>query len=630
MNRKIQSYIRVGLVWAVTAASAAGAAHATEDLGLQAAAAPAFIVENSPPKIITLGSADPKSGFEFQLELSSQGAAVRRVTFSGFDDRVYKNLQPLAILSPVKQSNGSEIMSLANTNLVFVQQQLQLPLDKLSWKSYEVETAANGSQAVRFEAVVKGPAGEPVLKLLKTYKITPGSFYISCDLSVENLFAEELKTQIGMNGPAGIGMEGLRGDARKVVAGFKNPAGQVTGLMLDISKFNAAGISDDKKLAKNSDTFLWAAVVNKYFGAIMVPVPDEGKSSCDWIKEPSGWFYNPNGIKADGDEQIGINFKTVTNTLAPSGRQESTRKYGFGLYVGPKDKRLFDKNELYRTMGFINTIDFMPCFCCPAAVINPLAFGILAAMGWMYRFIPNYGVVIIILVFFIRLALHPLTKKSQVSMAKMSKLAPKAEEIKKKYANDKNEMNRQLMLLYKEHGASPIFSMLPMFAQMPIWIALYGAIYASIELRGAAFLPFWITDLSAPDALVRFATVTIPLLGWKVESLNLLPLLMGVAFYLQQKLTPTQAAAPADSQAAQQQKMMMIMMPILFPLMLYNAPSGLNLYIMASTFAGVVEQYVIKKHIREKEEQAAAGMVAVTSKTGGKVKKKKPKPFYKS
>ena len=244
----------------------------------------------------------------------------------------------------------------------------------------------------------------------------------------------------------------------------------------------------------------------------------------------------------------------------------------------------------------------------------------------MYGFIGNYGVVIIILVFLIRLILHPVTKKSQVSMSKLSKLAPKAEEIRKRYASNKVEMNRQLMALYREHGASPIMGMLPMMLQMPIWIALYSAIYASIELRGAAFLPVWITDLSAPDALVRFATITVPLLGWRIDSLNLLPILMGLAFYLQQKLMPTQAAA--NPQVAQQQKMMMIMLPIFFPLLLYKAPSGLNLYIMASTFAGVIEQYIIRKHIQEKEQAEAQRLVPTTSKTGGKVKKKKPKPFY--
>ncbi|MEK7993546.1 MAG: membrane protein insertase YidC, partial [Planctomycetota bacterium] len=242
-------------------------------------------------------------------------------------------------------------------------------------------------------------------------------------------------------------------------------------------------------------------------------------------------------------------------------------------------------------------------------------------------FIPNYGVVIIILVFLMRLVLHPVTKKSQVSMSKMSKLAPRAEEIKKKYANNKAEMNKQMMALYREQGASPIMGMLPMIVQMPIWIALWSAVYASIDLRGAAFLPFWITDLSAPDALFRFPAFTLPLFG-TLDSFNLLPILMGVAFYLQQKLMPSPAAA--NPQAAQQQKMMQIMLPLMFPLMLYKGPSGVNLYIMASTFAGVIEQHVIRKHIQEKEKAEVEGLVSATSKTGGKVKKKKPKPFFKN
>ena len=112
-------------------------------------------------------------------------------------------------------------------------------------------------------------------------------------------------------------------------------------------------------------------------------------------------------------------------------------------------------------------------------------------------------------------------------MRKMSKLTPKEEQIKKKYATNKAELNKHLMALYKEQGASPIMGMLPMFVQMPIWISLYSAIYASIALRGAAFLPFWITDLSAPDALVRFSTVTVPWLKWEISTFNLLPISTG-------------------------------------------------------------------------------------------------------
>jgi YidC/Oxa1 family membrane protein insertase len=595
---------------------------------LQAAAVTAFSADNAPAKNVVLGSTDPQSGFKFRLELTSKGAAIVRATFSEFDDRNYKNPQPLVVLSPVRCSDGSETLSMANADFVFVQQQLKLALNKLDWKSSDVVVAADGSQTASFEAAIKGETGEPVVKLVKTYRVTPGSYHLDCDLTVENLLAAEQKVSFSLTGPVGIGREGVKSDIRKVVGGYRDSQGQVTSVRLDVKKLSKAESVEERELTKPGADFLWAAVVNKYFAAILVPVPEAGKNYCSWVTDKTGRFYDPDGLADTGDETVGVDLKIAPSTLASAGQGDSTKTYNFQLYLGPKDKSLFDGNELYRNLGFVQTIDFQAC-CCPVSIISPLAFGILAIMKWMYGFIPNYGVVIIILVFLIRIVIHPLTKKSQVSMNKMTKLAPRAEEIKKKYADNKAEMNKQLMALYKEQGASPIMGMLPMFVQMPIWIALYSAIYASVALRGAKFLPFWITDLSAPDALFRFSTVTIPLLKWQVDSFNLLPILMGVAFYLQQKLTPSQATASTNPQMAQQQKMMMIMMPILFPVMLYTSPSGLNLYIMASTFAGVIEQYVIREHIREREETESKGLVAVTSKTGGKVKKKKPKPFFK-
>jgi YidC/Oxa1 family membrane protein insertase len=588
-----------------------------------------FGVSNAPAGSVTLGSVDPKSGYKFLVELSSKGAGISKATLSEFDDCDYKNPKPLTILSAAKDKDGSEVLSLANGSFIFVGPQLQLPLDRLHWKSFDVEKGADGSQTARFEAIIKvEDTGEPAIKLIKTYKVIPNSELIDCQLTVENLTATEQKVQFNLAGPVGIGQEDVSRDDKKVVGGFRDLQGEVISVRLDSKKLIKAKSVEERRLASGGAKFLWAAIVNKYFAAIVVPVPDEGKDYCDWVTDKTGQFYNPDGdSRADsGDETVGLDLKTAPITLETAGQANSSKTYSFNLYLGPKDKSLFDKNELYRKLGFVQTIDFMAC-CCPASIINPLAFGILAAMKWMHTFIPNYGVVIIIFVFLVRLVLHPVTRISQVSMSKFSKLAPKAEEIKKKYADNKAEMNKQMMALYKKHGATPIMGFLPMMVQMPIWIALYSAIYASIELRGAAFLPFWITNLSAPDAVFRFSTVNLPLFG-KINALNLLPILMAVAFYLQQKLSPSQAPATASPEAAQQQKIMSVMMTVLFPLMLYRAPSGLNLYIMASTFAGVIEQYVIRKHIKKKEQAEAQGLVAVTSKTGGKVKKKKPKPFF--
>lgn len=613
---------------------------AQEGFELKAAEITGFSAESGPVKSVILGATDPntedpQSGFKFQLELSSKGAAIRKATFSngfgnGFDDRDHENPQPLVLLRPVTGADGDEILSMANKELVFVKEKLLLRLNRLHWKSNGVQEASDGSQTAAFELIIKAKkTGEPVLKLTKTYKVVPGSYLLECGLVAENVGASEQQVQFNLTGPLGLGLEGVRSDMRYAVAGFMNPAGQVISARVGARKLYKAGGSKDifnKATVKAGVNFLWTAAVNKYFAAVVVPIAGEGKDYCDWLTSRKGHFYNPDGDpKANsGDETIGVDLKIAEVKL----QANSAKTYNFRIYIGPKDKRLFDKDEYYKKMGFVHTITFMPCFCCPTSIIHPLAFGILAIMEWMHSFIPNYGVVIIIFVFIIRLCLHPLTKKSQVSMSKFGKIAPKAAAIKKQYADNKAEMNKQMMGLYKKHGASPVMGMLPMFVQMPIWISLYSAIYASIALRGAAFLPFWITDLSAPDALVRFSTITIPLLGTKIDSFNLLPILMGFAFFLQQKLMPKQPAA--NPQAEQQQKMMMFMMPLLFPLMLYKAPSGLNLYIMASTFAGVIEQYFIRKHIREAEEAESKGLVAVTSKTGGKVKKKKPKPFYKT
>jgi YidC/Oxa1 family membrane protein insertase len=604
-----------------------------EKLTLEAAAPASFGAEHAPAEIVILGSADPKSDYMFEVELSSLGAAIRSTVFSQFDDRDPNEPKPLEILSPVKLNNGSEVLSMANTSFVFVTQKLLLSLDKLHWESMGVEKAADGSQTASFKAVIKDSNSTPTIELIKTYKITAGSYLLDCDVEIENLTDTEQKVRFNLCGPVGLDREAFRTDMRQVIAGFRNKEGQVVSTALNTKKLNKAKEIKDRRLTKPGAEFLWIAATNKYFAAIVVPVADEGKEFCDWVADKTGRFYNPDGDERanSGDETIGLDLKIATTDLAPADQTNSKKTYKFQLYVGPKDKSLFDKNQLYKKLGFANTITFMPCICCPTCLIHPIAFAILALMKWMHTYIiGNYGIVIIILVFLFRLVMHPITKKSQVSMSKMTKLGPKTEEIKKKYANNKAEMNKQIMALYKEQGASPFIGFLPMFVQMPIWIALWSAVYASIELRGAAFLPFWITDLSMPDALVRFSTITVPLLGWKIESLNLLPLLMGVAMYLQQKLMPSQAsAASANPQVAQQQKMMMIMMPLFLPLVLYKAPSGVNLYIMSSTFAGVFEQYVIRKHIREKEEAESKGLVAVTSKTGGKVKKKKPKPFYK-
>jgi len=615
------------------------------------------------PKTVTLGSVDPASGFKFQVELSSKGAAVRTATLSEYNDR-HPGEGRFVLLSPVSRRDGSETLSMANGDFVFADEGLKLRLDRLDWMCSEVMTE-DYSEIVSFEAVIRDAEGKDAVKLTKNYTVMRDSYHLECEMEVENLTGDELKMQFELQGPLGIKREGTRIDARKIVGGFAGADGRTSGMTKEIATpftgklRNRLGLRDATKEYEaaqmayrgaqtepqraqaqqreltalqqlrirhdRSDVrFLWAATVNKYFTAILRPVPEAGNLAVDWVTDKVARYYDRDETK-QGDETVGFSYTIGGGRLEAGGIE----RYKFQLYLGPKDKNLFEKNELYRKLGFFHTITFLSC-CCPASMVNPLAFGILAVMKWMYGIIPNYGIVIIIFVFLVRLVLHPVTKRSQVSMMKMQKLGPQVEEIKKQYEHNKAEMNKRVMGLYKEQGATPIMGCLPMLLQMPIWIALYSAIYASIDLRGAPFLPVWITDLSAPDALVKFSAVNLPLLG-KLESFNLLPILLGVGMYLQQKLMPhpSSVQSSANPQAAQQQKMMQIMMPIMMLLFLYNAPSGLNLYIMASTFAGILEQYVIRRHREELEEKGAEGLVEVTAKTGGKAKKKKPKSWIK-
>jgi YidC/Oxa1 family membrane protein insertase len=181
-------------------------------------------------------------------------------------------------------------------------------------------------------------------------------------------------------------------------------------------------------------------------------------------------------------------------------------------------------------------------------------------------------------------------------------------------------------------GFKSMSGCLPMFAQMPIWIALYGALGAAIHLRHAAFIPaewlpagsLFLQDLSSPDAMIAWTTPfflpgrEIPMLGWVLNAVqgmltgsanvgltgfNVLPVLVGASMYLQQKMTPQPAAA--NPQADQQRKMMNLMM-VFFALIMYSLPSGLCLYISASSFIGFFEQRYLKKHMAAHAAAVAA------------------------
>lgn len=200
-------------------------------------------------------------------------------------------------------------------------------------------------------------------------------------------------------------------------------------------------------------------------------------------------------------------------------------------------------------------------------IFGIIAVPILRGLQFFYKFIPNYGIGIILLTIVMRMITFPLQIKSFKSMKKMQVIQPELAKLKEKYKSDPQRMQKETMELFKKSGANPVGGCLPMLLQMPIFIAFYQVLYNAIELVNAPFY-FWITDLSIKDPFY------------------VLPVLMGIAMFGQTKLNPSTTADPT------QQKVMMFM-PIIFAFIMKEFPAGLNLYIFVSTLMGIIQQLFV-------------------------------------
>ncbi|MBI2931975.1 MAG: membrane protein insertase YidC [Planctomycetes bacterium] len=223
-----------------------------------------------------------------------------------------------------------------------------------------------------------------------------------------------------------------------------------------------------------------------------------------------------------------------------------------------------------------------------APLVNLVAPLLLFIMTTLFKIVGNYGVAIILTTLVVRLCLFPLSRKTTISMSRMSELSPKVQLLRERYADNPQKMNQEMMKLWKEHGVNPLSGCLPMLLQLPIWIGMFSVIDLSIELRHAPFM-LWIHDLSQPDKLVDFSR-EIPLLFTSISAINVLPIVMTITWFLQAYFAPRSP----DPQAAAQQKMMLFM-PIMFGLFTYSYGSGLALYFIVNSLLAMAEQKIIKK-----------------------------------
>jgi len=585
-------------------------------------------------KDVVLGDLDEKeTGYKAKIVFDSTTASVRDALLSEHKLKVTDEQTGYPLLAPANDSQGRQwhsfmlgIMKLKGRSEVF-------DLSQNCWGRAKINDV-NGGKHISFTATVANDKDQSVLEITKRFAYLRDNYELDFSLEIVNKSDADVKLEsLELIGPVGVIREAPRSDRRNVVAAYPGEKDSI-----DVKREQARKIYDKDYPDKEVDLAVdgvnnlrWFALANKYFAAAVRPIPADGTGKVDYLQsviKAKTLNHTPEPDPSNTFIVSGTIAKDEPLTLKPA----SKNSFDFKVYLGPIDKDIFDTPQ-YAKFHYEHLLYRPTCAWCSFDWLNSL---LVKMMKGTYKIVGNYGVAIIILVLLVRLALHPIMKKSQVNMMKMGKMGPKIEEIKKKYAGNKEEIQKQTMAVYKEQGATPILGCLPMLLQMPIWIALFTAVDSTVALRHQGLFPaswHWLTDLSAPDRLIPFTVfgvtkpIMIPILGG-IDAFNLLPILLCIAMFLQMKFSPQQTAMSSNPQAAQQQKMMMYMMPVMMLLFFYTAPSGLNLYIMASTFGGLIEQHYIRKHLKAQEAKEIVGTVQSTAKVSSRFapKKKKPKP----
>ncbi|MDD5431611.1 MAG: membrane protein insertase YidC [Candidatus Omnitrophica bacterium] len=302
----------------------------------------------------------------------------------------------------------------------------------------------------------------------------------------------------------------------------------------------------NKEVTLNNATFV--GLKEKYFCAI---IENKTEKSTGFVRRFNGKVFD-----------VGLTGNVLS--VLP-GKQVSQN---FQIYLGPLDLRIINQTKpSWATIIHYGTFDF-------------IAQILLQALEFFHKLVHNWGLAIILLSLAVYLLLYPLSIKQMKSMKEMQILQPKIEALRKTYKDDAQKLNKEIMELYKEHKVNPFGGCLPLLLQMPIFFALYQVLLRSFALKGSSFL--WIKDLSEPDRLYTLQNA-IPLMG---KDINILPVIMAIGMFVQQKLT----MAKSGGEAAEQQKIMLIVMPIMFGVIFYNMPAGLVLYWFVNSILMLISQ----------------------------------------
>ncbi len=370
------------------------------------------------------------------------------------------------------------------------------------------------------------------LRVRKEFRFEPQGFVVRFSASV---VAGEQALSPTIDWGPGLGDEGARAGGGSFFTG--NYVQAPEAILHRDGSVQRTALTSFVEDGRPNGQFRFVGIDDHYFLVAALPgVPTQATYSALTLGDPDG----------------------VERKFATMGLRLASAPTDVPFFVGPKELdtlRAVDP-ELGRAINF--------------GMFAWLVLPLLNGLKWLYRYVGNYGIAIILLTVLINLIIFPLRHKTVVSMRKMQALQPQLKAIQDRYAGLKvtdparQKMNSEVMNLYKERGVNPASGCVPMLLTMPVLFAFYSLLSQAIELRGAPFA-LWIHDLSAHDPYY----VT--------------PLLMGASMFWQQKITPS-AADPA-------QQRMMLFMPIIFTAMFLRFPSGLAIYYFTSNLWSIGQQY---------------------------------------
>jgi YidC/Oxa1 family membrane protein insertase len=552
----------------------------------------------------TLGSLVKDQTWAIGIDISPKGAGLDRAVINEYKLSQHSET-PFTYETP-----GSlfpeQTRTLAVRQVVIDEQPVDIT--GATW-SFVGETSDNDSQSLTYELTL-AKQGTPALTLQRTYTVykrsavlakvgdieySPLGYEIRAVNTFKNLTSAPLKVQLRFNGPSVPLTEAERGpDAYYIVA--RAPKGVVSTIAWSVDSIKPAGDDLLEKAKQRDGQPYWIASTTTYFLSILRFEPLANQTApVDWIESADAKALTPTLYGRNREVELLITAKPTTIAAG------ATSEIASRLYLGPKKREVLTNSHYSAPwIQFDQSLVITQGICgiCTWQWLVNILFFILKSFHYITH---DWGLAIIGLVILVRILLHPISKKAQLNMLKFGKLAPEMERIKKKYADDQPAMQREMMRFYKENGSTQLMGCLPMFLQMPVWIALWQAMNTTFELRHQPFFYnlTWIKDLSKPDHLIDFGqSYHLPLLSFVVISgINVLPFLFGALQYIQFKIQPKPPTMTPEQE--QQQKMTQWMMLIMMPVLLYASPSGLMIYMITSFLLGIAESKIVKKQFEQ-------------------------------